>query len=541
MKKSLKISLFIIIMFIGLFITSKVNAANATATITASKKEVEIGESVTLSVNIKAASWSLTASGDGISTKKYADVTSDGMVGNKTETITLDTSKEGTKTITLKGTVSEPSGEGTEKTSIDTSVTVIVKPKAQEPTPDPTPDPKPDPKPDPEPEPTPDPEPTKGTVSLCRINGIKVNQYLNVKNKESVSVQVDTSTKEGLKIYNDKTKMTYNAKSGQTINVQIVEGEQTLTITLDTGYKTTRRIISTKEGEETPPNVIEEPKQEEKVILKSLSLKGVNGEEKVDFALEPEFSSEVYEYTLNIPKEQNDITKLEIEAIADKEEFTVEITGNENLVDGENIVTILVKSKDGEKTTEYKIKVNKEAKVVEAVTTPVIDETLDTEEDNLKQMIKIAIVGFVTLIAVAGIAFAVIEYKYGKKKEEKASFASVGFENDDNEKEDVLESLRTNSYEDVEEDLKDSAQENTEIKAAETITNYEPTYTSKFDNFDNKEESTERVVKSRRTEKSSKTRARRAKVKDEEFEDVEETFEVLKEEDTASRKRGKHF
>lgn len=332
--------------------------------------------------------------------------------------------------------------------------------------------------------------------------------------------------------------MTYNAKSGQIINVQIVEGEQTLTITLDTGYKTTRRIISTKEGEETPPNVIEEPTEEEKVILKSLSLKGVNREEKVDFTLEPEFSSEVYEYTLNIPKEQNDITKLEIEAIAGKEEFTVEITGNENLVDGENIVTIIVKSKDGEKTTEYKIKVNKEAKVVEAVTTPVLDETPSTGEDNSKEMIKIAIVGFVTLIAVAGIAFAIIEYKYGKKKEEKASFASVGFENDDNEKEDVLESLRTNSYEDVEEDLKDSVQENTEIKAAETITNYEPTYTSKFDD---KEESTERVAKSRRTEKSSKTRAKRAKVRDEEFEDVEETFELLKEEDTSSRKRGKHF
>ena len=539
MKSNVKKILFIVISFLFLvFLNTKVNAASANIEC---RGEVEVNKPITISVKGSGVQWNLKLIVDG-----NVIVTSSELE-NYESNKTISFSKEytpttaGNKTIKIEGSVTEFS-DGSTITKF-TSKTL----KVNEKTPDPVVDPNPGQKPDQDPEQkpntdpgttTPDPEPTKGTVSRCRINGIKVNQYLNVKNKESVSVQVDTSTKEGLKIYNDKTKMTYNAKSGQIINVQIVEGEQTLTITLDTGYKTTRRIISTKEGEETPPNVIEEPTEEEKVILKSLSLKGVNREEKVDFTLEPEFSSEVYEYTLNIPKEQNDITKLEIEAIADKEEFTVEITGNENLVDGENIVTIIVKSKDGEKTTEYKIKVNKEAKVVEAVTTPVLDETPSTGEDNSKEMIKIAIVGFVTLIAVAGIAFAIIEYKYGKKKEEKASCASVGFENDDNEKEDVLESLRTNSYEEVEEDLKDSVQENTEIKAAETITNYEPTYTSKFDD---KEESTERVAKSRRTEKSSKTRAKRAKVRDEEFEDVEETFELLKEEDTSSRKRGKHF
>lgn len=49
-------------------------------------------------------------------------------------------------------------------------------------------------------------------------------------------------------------------------------------------------------------------------------------------------------------------------------------------------------------------------------------------------------------------------------------------------------------------------------------------------------------IKNRRLEKTSKrSKAKRAKIKDEEFEDVEETFEVLNEEGTSSRKRGKHF
>lgn len=510
MKKFIKISLFIIIMFMSLFITSEVKAA--TATITADNKEVEVGGKVTLSINISAASWSLTASGDGIATKKYADVTSDGMVGNKTETIVLDTSKEGPKTITLKGTVSEPEGEGTKKTSIDTNVTVTVKAKANNNgntdnsgnTSSGTENPKPN------------PEPEKGTVTECRINGVKVNQYLNVKNKDSVPVKVTTSTKEGLKIYNDKTKKTYNAKSGQSVNVQVVEGEQTITITLDTGYKTTRRIISTKEAEETPPNVIEEPKPEEaKVILKSLTVKGVKlvteeneEEEKIDLILAPEFSSEVYEYTLNIPEEQNDITKLDIVAIGDKEDFTIEITGNENLVDGENIITILVKSKDGEKTAEYKIKVNKVAKTVEAITEPVKDETPNTGvEDNFKDIMKLVIGGFIVLIAVVGIIFVLIKFRKKEDDEEIEQFSNTELENDEVKSQE--EDADNNSSED-----------NNHSKGID--------FTS--------------ILKNKIEEKNEiSNRKRMEKENNEELENTEETFEVLKEENTTSKKRGKHF
>ena len=364
--------------------------------------------------------------------------------------------------------------------------------------------------------PKPNPEPEKGTVTECRINGVKVNQYLNVKNKDSVPVKVTTSTKERLKIYNDKTKKTYNAKSGQSVNVQVVEGEQTITITLDTGYKTTRRIISTKEAEETPPNVIEEPKPEEvKVILKSLTVKGVKlvteeneEEEKIDLILAPEFSSEVYEYTLNIPEEQNDITKLDIVAIGDKEDFTIEITGNENLVDGENIITILVKSKDGEKTAEYKIKVNKVAKTVEAITEPVKDETPNTGvEDNFKDIMKLVIGGFIVLIAVVGIIFVLIKFRKKEDDEEIEQFSNTELENDEVKSQE--EDADNNSSED-----------NNHSKGID--------FTS--------------ILKNKIEEKNEiSNRKRMEKENNEELENTEETFEVLKEENTTSKKRGKHF
>lgn len=405
MKKSIKILLFITFMFIMLSINSNVKAA--TATIKASSTSVYVGEKVTISININAASWSLTVSGDGITTKKYADVTSDGTVGNKTETINLDTSSVGEKVISLKGTVSEPSGEGTKKTEINASVKVTVKEKTSGPNGGNTNKPE---------------EPKKGVLSTCYINGIKVNEYLTVKNKESVPVAINTSTKEGATIYNSNTKETYNVRSGNTTNIKLAEGTNTLTITLESGNKYTRKIYNQKEETEVKPNIIEEP--EEKFLLKNLVIKGKDeNNEEVKFTLTPNFFKEAFEYLITIPEEQSYITSLDVEAVGQKSEYIIEITGNEELVVGENVITILVKSKDGSKSTTYTVKVNKLGEPEE--TEPAVAEPVDTtkKDDNNKDnkmvnIIKTFIVVFTLVVLFAGIIFAIIEYEYGKTKQE---------------------------------------------------------------------------------------------------------------------------
>ena len=74
--------------------------------------------------------------------------------------------------------------------------------------------------------------------------------------------------------------------------------------------------------------------------------------------LTPEFSNEVLEYDGGTVRLSGD--KLEIYAYPTNENAKVEIIGNENLVDGENTVTIKVTSEDGTSTKEYVIKFIKE-------------------------------------------------------------------------------------------------------------------------------------------------------------------------------------
>ncbi len=278
---------------------------------------------------------------------------------------------------------------------------------------------------------------SNGIISSLYINGIKCKESVNVTNKESVPVVVNTSTKEGATIYNNKTKKSYKVKSGGTADVQIVEGTNTLTITLDTGYKETRKIYSQKE-EEVEANQIEDEPEVIRPSLKSLTIEGVN--------LSPEFASDVYQYTITLPENtEEDITKLNINAIANNEECTIEIVGNENLAEGENIITIIVKSKDGNQA-KYSLLVIKPVKIVETIAEP-IDEEVYEEEENTEEVKKskmiIVVVALVT--AIIGIVLGIIEYDYSKKHkkdlESKIPYAKVGFEND-TDKEDVLEEFK---------------------------------------------------------------------------------------------------
>lgn len=67
------------------------------------------------------------------------------------------------------------------------------------------------------------------------------------------------------------------------------------------------------------------------------------------------FDPNTFEYETKVLYE---ITKIEVLAVPEKETSTVQVTGNENLEVGENLITINVKSEKGE-TSDYKIKVTR--------------------------------------------------------------------------------------------------------------------------------------------------------------------------------------
>ena len=123
MKKRIIKGLLSLILF-TIFITGqKVNAASAS--ITSSKTSAIVGDKVTITITSKAGSWNLKVSGSGISDS----IVGYDLDGNKTttKTYTLNTSKVGTYTVSLKGDITDYDTEV--NSTINKSVTVTVKSK----------------------------------------------------------------------------------------------------------------------------------------------------------------------------------------------------------------------------------------------------------------------------------------------------------------------------------------------------------------------------------------------------------------------------
>lgn len=125
-------------------------------------------------------------------------------------------------------------------------------------------------------------------------------------------------------------------------NESLVAGDNAVKITVTAQDRTTRiYTINVKKGEATT------------LGLSSLKING--------YTLSPKFSSNVYEYKINVL--DPNITKLDVSAVANVENAKVEVTGNTNLVKGENTITITVTSEDGKEKVIYQILVNKDSDV----------------------------------------------------------------------------------------------------------------------------------------------------------------------------------
>ncbi len=424
-KEHIKILVIMIFSIVSMLILStKVEAATASIQCEATG---EINKPIKITVTGNGVQWNLKLLVDGQQIAKSSEL--ENYESNKSISFsgTYTPTSTGKKTVTLVGSVTE-FNDGSTVTSF-TSKTITINEKTNTnngggsaPS-----------------------EPKKGTVTSCEIDGIKVKESRNVTNKNSVSVKVVTSTGEGLTIYNNKTKKSYSAKSGKAIDVQIMEGTNTLTITLDSGAKATRKVYS-KIQEDTKPN-IEEPSQSEPeqpdetqevvVGLQSLVIKGVTIEDtEVNLPFTPEFSSDVYEYQMLLDSNFfEDYTKLEVEAVGLQEDFVVEITGHEELEDGENVITITVKSADGEKVVTYKVMVTKEAEVM-PISAPVEEEPQEEIKPIWNETQQMIIVVFTSVVALMGIIYAIVEYRYSKRngKDNEGSqipYSGLDFEKDD--------------------------------------------------------------------------------------------------------------
>ena len=98
----------------------------------------------------------------------------------------------------------------------------------------------------------------------------------------------------------------------------------------------------------------------------------------------------MYEYTVEV---DSSVSKLDIQALCDVENATVEILGNEDLTIGENTITIMVKSEDGKQNVTYQIVVNKTDKAA-------ITQNTTNTDDNMKYIIVGGVLGTILLIII---------------------------------------------------------------------------------------------------------------------------------------------
>ena len=341
-----------------------------------------------------------------------------------------------------------------------------------EPTPEPEPDPEltPDPTPTPEPTPEPDPTPTvnnsgssSGSTSNSRRNtsssstsssqsessnanlinlGIRPHDFSGFRsNTTSYSVTVPADT-ESVEVYAEAQDSNATVTGTGTVNLQ--EGENTINVvvTAEDGTTKTYTIVITKE---TAEDTGENTEIVEGEGLASLSIQNIE--------ISPKFETNVYEYTAKYIGED---TSLQIEANPTNKEYQVEIVGNEDLKEGENLITILVSDSDGNNVATYQITVNKSLVDEEALARE------QAEQEQRQRMIIGAVIAVVVVIAI--IVFVIIRRRRNRAFAEEYSgvpFYGMNKDDDDVNDEDFEETPKAlkNKRKFIEEE-KDDGQDN---------------------------------------------------------------------------------
>lgn len=400
------------------FLIFTVSSLYAASTSLSGTTNVTNGDNVTITINGSAiAVWDLDVSYDDsklelISGKtKYVGVSDSGKNENITiATLVFKTKGTGTANVGISGTIS-----GEDKVKLDTSRSIGVSINEKVVTP-------------------PD---TGNNDNQNNNNSSNNNSNSNttVATKSSnaylKSLQVNY---EGLTPNFNKNKTTYSLSVGKDVdsikvtakaehsgakvsvsgNTNLKDGDNNvyITVTAENGAKKTYTIVVTKSADPDKANS----------YLESLIVENAK--------LSPEFSKEIFEYdcgTVGL-----DVTSLKILAFPEIEEAKVEITGNDELIMGENNIVVKITSVDGTTTKEYKIRVIKE-EVVDALSNNDEGGIKLVEEDNSKlskiiQLLKdnaLLILMYIFIL----VEFIQIVYLYRKLNKNK--------DNDENDKKDA--------------------------------------------------------------------------------------------------------
>ena len=344
MKKFLNKIIFIILVaiFALLLMTIKSNAAKLS--ISTSKSTVSPGETFTVTVSVSGGAGSVSASVSNGSGGKTD------FLDNSSFSFSCTAGNSGSVTIKASGTVADYTTEKDESKSATKTITI----KQPE-----------QPKPNTSGGSTNKPStPTKPTNSEEKETPKSSDSTL-----KSLSVIEGAISPEFNKDVREYKLTVPNEIGGANVTAIPTDSKATVTVTGNVGLKegeNTVTIIVVAEDGSSSKYLIRVTRARAELSLQSLVIKYKTQEgELVEIPLNPAFNFQTYEYTLE--DLEHWVEKLSIEATANIEGATIDIQGANQLVEGENVVTITVKAPiqiaEGEEPQEeiktYTIKFNR--------------------------------------------------------------------------------------------------------------------------------------------------------------------------------------
>lgn len=255
-------------------------------------------------------------------------------------------------------------------------------------------------------------------------------------------------------------------------------------VTAENGTKKTYTIEITREGknEETATTA----QAEETTVANENIGDGLSSLKIEDLKIEPDFKTNVYEYRVKYIGEKE---KLDIEAKTTNSNYKVEITGNNELKEGENIITILVSDANSNNIATYQVIVNKS--LVDEETLAKEQEQKQKEEQKKKMMVAGGIGA--SLLVFIIVIIAIVKHRQNKAWAEEYSVPYSGINDDEDEflqeNEEIQNTANNNSENDFNEEPL------TKEKARETFLN---NYNNSYDEIDDYGERPRRRHKGKR-------------------------------------------
>lgn len=324
MKKTLTSILMIIIILFLFSITNHVNAASTSMSTSASS--VTVGDTITVTIKVNAAQWNLKLTANGSELNTWAETVNYSENLSKTFTASYKPTKSGTVEFVLTGDYTDVNQTNKE---INVTKSVTVKEKST----------------------------SSGGSSSGGNSSSSGGSSSSGENSSTTTSKPKTPTFKSADrtVYTTQTanlRSSWSTSSSATTvpagTALTLTGTSSETINGYVWYRVTyngaTRYIANYLVSNTKPQETKETEKSDNNDLASLTIEGIT--------LEPSFSKDVTEYTVQLAEE---VTELTIDAQAESGEAEVEIDGNKDLQDGENTITITVTAEDGT-TKEYTIK-----------------------------------------------------------------------------------------------------------------------------------------------------------------------------------------